>query len=68
MLAHRLRRWPNIKPTEFQCVAIAGYVLCTSEFIRLCAKHLRRLLCVCPALCKLYEWNAEYLQDNLLPL
>ena len=24
MLAHRLRRWPNIKPTLFQCVVFAG--------------------------------------------
>ena len=23
MLAHRLRRWPNIKPTSFQCVVLA---------------------------------------------
>ena len=26
MLAHRLRRWPNIKATLFQCVVIAGEV------------------------------------------
>ena len=24
MLGHRLRRWPNIKPTLFQCVVFAG--------------------------------------------
>ena len=24
ILAHRLRRWPNIKPTLFQCMVIAG--------------------------------------------
>ena len=31
MLAHRLRRWPNIKPTLFQCVLLALYVtLCLS--------------------------------------
>ena len=23
-LAHRLRRWPNVKPTLFQCVVFAG--------------------------------------------
>ena len=25
MLVHRLRRWPNIKPTLFQCPVFAGY-------------------------------------------
>ena len=36
--------------------------------MRLCAKRLRRFPCVGPALFKLYKWNTEYLQDNLLPL
>ena len=27
LLAHRLRRWPNIKQTLFQCVVFAGYGL-----------------------------------------
>ena len=27
MLAHRLRRWPNIKTTLFQCIVLAGYLL-----------------------------------------
>ena len=27
MLAHRLRRWLNIKPTLFQCVVFAGYTV-----------------------------------------
>ena len=26
MLAQRLRRWPNIKPTLFQCVGFAGHM------------------------------------------
>ena len=28
MLARRLCRWPNIKPTLFQCVMFAGISLC----------------------------------------
>ena len=27
MLGHRLRRWPNIKPTLFQCIVFAGLSL-----------------------------------------
>ena len=27
MLAHRLRRWPNIEPTHGQCPVFAGYIL-----------------------------------------
>ena len=26
MLAHRLRRWPNIEPTHGQCPVFAGYL------------------------------------------
>ena len=29
MLGHRLQRWPNIKPTLFQCVVLAGNVVFT---------------------------------------
>ena len=27
MLGHRLRRWPNIKPTLLQCVVFAGKLI-----------------------------------------
>ena len=27
MLAHRLRRWPNIEPTHGQCPVFTGFVL-----------------------------------------
>ena len=31
MLAHRLRRWPNIVPTLGECIVFAGGVLSQSE-------------------------------------
>ena len=32
MLGHRLRRWPNIKPTLFECLVFAGIAnLCKSD-------------------------------------
>ena len=31
LLAHRLRRWPNIKPTLVRCLVFAGYLLLREE-------------------------------------
>ena len=33
MLAHRLRRWPNIKPTLVQCLMFVGFLLAGTETI-----------------------------------
>ena len=33
MLVHRLRRWPNIKPTMAQCLVFAGLAIFIGEFV-----------------------------------
>ena len=33
MLGHRLRRWPNIKPTWFQCVLFAGWYMASQGIL-----------------------------------